>query len=222
MFGGLGVKAGGATYPRSYLTHEFDNIKRCAERLLHMNHMHRSIRRPTTFLAMGLTIALLAACSGGGGGAIVSPSAGGDATGVVLKVSQSDLGMILTDADGRTLYAFTKDTPEKSACSGDCAATWPALTVASGQQASAGDGATGESIHNITRDDGATQVSYGGHPLYYYAADTAAGDTNGQGAGGIWFALTGDGELVAAAASPSASASSSASASASASGGPRY
>lgn len=166
---------------------------------------------------MGLTIMLLAACSGAGSGATASPSTSGAASGVVLKVSQSDLGMILTDADGRTLYAFTKDTAEKSACSGDCAANWPALTVASGQQASAGDGATGEWIHSITRDDGATQVSYGGHPLYYYAADTAAGDTNGQGTGGIWFALTGDGQLVQASASPSASAAASASESESAS-----
>ena len=167
---------------------------------------------------MGLTIMLLAACSGAGSGATASPSSSGAA--VVLKVSQSDLGMILTDADGRTLYAFTKDTAEKSACSGDCAANWPALTVVSGQQASAGDGATGEWIHSITRDDGTTQVSYGDHPLYYYAADTTAGDTNGQGTGGIWFALTGDGQLVQASASPSASAAASASESESTSASP--
>jgi predicted lipoprotein with Yx(FWY)xxD motif len=217
----VAVNVACGVYPGPYLDDALDIDEDHAERLSSVNHLHRSIRRPTTFLAVGLLIVLLAACSGAGSGATSSPSAGA-ASGVVLKVSQSDLGMILTDADGRTLYAFTKDTAEKSACSGDCAANWPALTVASGQQASAGDGATGEWIHTITRDDGTTQVSYGGHPLYYYAADTAPGDTIGQGTGGIWFALTGDGQLVEASASPSAEASASAAASASSGGAYDY
>jgi predicted lipoprotein with Yx(FWY)xxD motif len=206
----------GTVYPGPYLIHELDNDEGDAERLLYVNRMHRSIRRPTTFLAMGLTIILLAACSRGAGtGATASPSAGGGTSGVVLKVSQSDLGMILTDADGRTLYTFTKDTADKSACAADCTPNWPPLTVPSGASASAGDGTTGEWIHSLIRDDGTTQVSYGGHPLYHYAGDQASGDTNGQGVDGQWFALTGDGQLVQASASPSASASASTEASAS-------
>jgi predicted lipoprotein with Yx(FWY)xxD motif len=116
-----------------------------------------------------------------------------------------------------------KDTGAKSACTdAKCVATWPALTVPSGQQASAGDGATAEWIHSITRDDGSTQVSYGGHPLYYFSGDKAAGDTNGEGLLGQWFAVSGDGQPVQASAPASASPSASASASESASGGYGY
>jgi predicted lipoprotein with Yx(FWY)xxD motif len=183
-----------------------------------MNDMHSAAgafrpARPLSLLGIGLAALLLAACSGGVGSGATASSTGssGAASAIQLKVSQSGLGMILTDATGRTLYAFTKDTAEKSACNGDCATKWPALTVPAGQQASAGDGTTGEWIHSITRDDGASQVSYGGHPLYYYAPDKAAGDTNGQGVGGVWFAVTGDGQLVEASAPASASPSAGAS-----------
>jgi predicted lipoprotein with Yx(FWY)xxD motif len=189
-----------------------------------VNRINPFARRPAALLATSLAAVLLAACSRGGvgAGATATPSTAGTSS-VQLKVAQSNLGMILTDASGRTLYAFMKDTGDKSACTdAKCVATWPALTVPSGQQASAGDGATAEWIHSITRDDGSTQVSYGGHPLYYFSGDKAAGDTNGEGLLGQWFAVSGDGQPVQASAPASASPSASASASESASGGYGY
>ena len=82
---------------------------------------------------------------------------------------------------GMTVYTFTKDVKDsgKSACSGGCIATWPALTVPAGSTPTAGDGVTG-TLGTITReDDGTLQVTYNGLPLYFFKNDKAEGDTNG-------------------------------------------
>jgi predicted lipoprotein with Yx(FWY)xxD motif len=87
----------------------------------------------------------------------------------------------LTGEDGKTLYVFGKDTADsgKSACgAGACADNWPALTVESLDEIKADSGVTGK-VALITRDDGKMQVTYKGLPLYYFAGDKAAGDTNG-------------------------------------------
>ena len=86
-----------------------------------------------------------------------------------------------------TLYLFTKDSPNTSVCTGDCIATWPAL-AASGAP-TGGDGVDASKLGTMTRADGTTQVTYAGWPLYFYAKDKAAGDTTGQGVGGVWFAV---------------------------------
>ena len=99
------------------------------------------------------------------------------------------LGDILVGEDGKTLYVFTKDTGGKSVCNGDCAAKWPPFVLEEGETIAGGDGVTG-TLATIARDDGAMQVTYDGAPLYYFAADTAAGDVNGQGLNGVWFAAT--------------------------------
>ena len=109
-----------------------------------------------------------------------SEAAGGSVTLTVVK--NATLGDFLAGADGMTLYAFTPDaTPGKSTCNGDCATNWPPLV-----EAVAGTGVSG-TIATFARDDGSNQVSYNGKPLYYFAGDKAAGDTNGQGVGGKWF-----------------------------------
>jgi predicted lipoprotein with Yx(FWY)xxD motif len=94
-------------------------------------------------------------------------------------------GKYLAGADGKTLYVFSPDTANKSACTGSCATNWPPLTVAAGGSAPTATGATG-TLATFTRDDGTTQVSYNGKPLYYFGNDKAAGDTNGQGVAGKW------------------------------------
>jgi len=110
-----------------------------------------------------------------GGGSTYSVAA---ATGAV--------GTYLTGEDGKTLYVFSKDTtPGKSACSGDCAGNWPPFTLDAGESAVDGTGVSGK-IDTITRDDGTKQVTYNGKPLYYFAGDSAAGQTNGQGVAGLW------------------------------------
>ena len=108
-----------------------------------------------------------------------------------VAVASSKLGDILVDAS-RHLYAFTKDKGDQSACSGECATNWPALTGA----ATAGTGAQAALVSTAMQADGSSQVTYGGKPLYHFAGDTKAGDTNGQGVGSVWFAVTRDGQLV--------------------------
>jgi predicted lipoprotein with Yx(FWY)xxD motif len=116
------------------------------------------------------------------------------AGGVTVAVANSRLGDILVDADGRTLYAFTKDKGDQSACSGECAANWPALTGT----ATAGTGVQAALLSTATQASGDAQVTYDGRPLYYFAGDAKPGDTNGQGVGNVWYAVAADGQLVGA------------------------
>jgi predicted lipoprotein with Yx(FWY)xxD motif len=157
------------------------------------------------FAAAALLAALtvvLAACGGnddGGLGTAATPApattAAPAAGGVTVAVTSSELGDILVDGDGRTLYAFTKDQGDKSVCSGQCADNWPALTG----DATAGTGAQAGLLSAAMQADGSNQVSYGGKLLYHFAGDAKAGDTNGQGVGKVWFVVGADGELVKAA-----------------------
>lgn len=127
-----------------------------------------------------------------------SPTVGVPVTGAAtVEVSESaDFGPILVDGQGRSLYLFTNDTQNSGAstCADDCLAEWPALTT-DGDPA-AGEGVDASLLGTITRDDGSIQVTYNGWPLYYFADDTAAGDTNGQGLGDVWFLVTPAGEAV--------------------------
>ena len=114
-----------------------------------------------------------------------------------VEVSESaDFGPILVDGAGMSLYLFTNDTQNSGAstCADDCLAAWPAL-LSDGDPV-AGEGVDAALLGTITRDDGTTQVTYNGWPLYYYAEDAAAGDTNGQGVGDVWFLVTPEGEAV--------------------------
>ncbi|MGW4209956.1 COG4315 family predicted lipoprotein [Lentzea sp. NPDC004789] len=108
-----------------------------------------------------------------------------------VKVAQSDLGPILVDQSGRTLYAFTKDENKPSACDADCIAVWPALTAQSTVDAKGGADAS-----LVSRVEDSSQAVYGKWPLYYYVGDQVAGDLNGQGVDGEWFAVAPDGALV--------------------------
>ena len=117
---------------------------------------------------------------GAGGPETTAAQAAGGAT---VAVASSQLGDILVDAEGRTLYAFTKDKGDQSACSGDCAASWPALTGT----ATAGTGAQASLLSTSMQADGTSQVTYDGRPLYYFAGDTKPGDTKGQAVGNVWF-----------------------------------
>ena len=148
----------------------------------------------------------LAACSNSSYGAAGSTSTSTVAAGTAATVATADvgqLGTVLVDGTGRTLYLFTNDTGTSSTCSGDCATTWPALTTKG--DATAGTGAQSSKLGTTTRDDGTTQVTYAGHPLYLYSGDTAAGDSNGEGVGDIWFAVTVQGTPAQASAGGSSS-----------------
>jgi predicted lipoprotein with Yx(FWY)xxD motif len=119
-----------------------------------------------------------------------SPSA----TGTAVNLGDSSLGKILVDGTGLTLYAFTADSADKSACAGDCATTWPPLT--SDAAPTLGTGLDAEDFKTIARDDGSTQVTFYGLPLYHFSGDTGPGDTNGQGLGGKWYVVDAEGKLI--------------------------
>jgi predicted lipoprotein with Yx(FWY)xxD motif len=121
--------------------------------------------------------------------AATTPAAGGAEGGTTVKVATAgSLGQVLTDAQGLTLYTFTKDTPNsgKSAASGAVLQAWPPLYV-DGTPTKA-DSVSGD-LGTITTA-GKQQVTYKGMPLYHYAGDGAPGETNGQGIGGVWFVAT--------------------------------
>lgn len=111
-----------------------------------------------------------------------------------VAVSETAMGMVLVNAEGMTLYAFTQDSADQSACTGGCADFWPPLTVEDSPVA--GEGVNADMLGTLTRADGSTQVSYDGHPLYTYSEDAAPGDVNGQGFNGAWYVVGPDGQLI--------------------------
>jgi predicted lipoprotein with Yx(FWY)xxD motif len=132
----------------------------------------------------GLTILAVAALSVAGSAAGGREALAQGSPTVLTRTTA--LGTVLTGANGNTLYTFDRDTPGVSNCSGNCATTWPPLTLASGNPpAPAG---VGGAFAVITRADGGRQVTYNGAPLYFYGPDTGPGDTSGDGVGGVWHA----------------------------------
>jgi predicted lipoprotein with Yx(FWY)xxD motif len=111
-----------------------------------------------------------------------------------LKVKKDAAhGAILTDAEGKSVYLFTPDTTSgESACYDQCAENWP--PVAPSDELKLPEGVPG-TLGTIERTDGGQQVTYNDIPLYFYAADSAAGDVNGQGVGGVWFVVHPGAEL---------------------------
>jgi predicted lipoprotein with Yx(FWY)xxD motif len=110
---------------------------------------------------------------------------------VALKVAEiDDLGPVVTDAEGFTLYRFDGDKPGESTCDGECAAAWPPATVAGENFTAEGVGAVG----SIVRKDGSRQLTVGGVPQYRFAKDSKPGETKGQGLQGKWFATGKNGE----------------------------
>ncbi|WP_067535859.1 hypothetical protein [Nocardia crassostreae] len=114
------------------------------------------------------------------------------ANAVQLNVtSDQKIGQYVSDGTGRSLYRFDNDTanPPVSNCAGQCAATWPPLTVARDQSLFA-SGVDPQLVGFIERADGSCQITVGGWPVYYFSKDTKAGDLLGQGVGGTWFAVS--------------------------------
>jgi predicted lipoprotein with Yx(FWY)xxD motif len=138
---------------------------------------------------------------GGKGGASSKPasttasSGGGGGAAVVSVATAPKLGQIIVDTKGFTLYDFHKDKGTKSSCYGACAGVWPPLTSEGTPQAKGG--AVASQLGTTKRSDGTVQVTYAGHPLYTYTADTKPGEANGNdfsSYGGEWYALQPSGE----------------------------
>src|SRR5258708_39398736 len=138
-------------------------------------------------IAGAIASALLGAACGG-----TSP-----ATGTTIAVATSKLGQILVDGKGMTVYLFVVDKGTTSNCYTSCVTIWPPVLTTGAAQA--GAGANASLLGTTTRTDGKTEVTYAGHPLYYFVQDKAAGDITGQGIngfGGLWWVLSPSGAAI--------------------------
>jgi predicted lipoprotein with Yx(FWY)xxD motif len=181
----------------------------------------RTSRKISLALKLGLPLAaagvFAAACSSGGSHASdPSPTsaAAHNSSASTVDVRASNGKTFLTDGSGRSLYLWTPDSNTMSMCSGACAAAWPPLTAKGAP--TAGTGVTPTDLGTIGRSGGTKQVTYAGHPLYYFAGDNGAGQTNGEGSnefGAPWYLVAPSGQQItslnAAPMQPSPAASSS-------------
>ncbi|HMC70587.1 MAG TPA: hypothetical protein VKJ07_15630 [Mycobacteriales bacterium] len=156
-------------------------------------------------VAYGISLlALIAAACGGTG-----PSAGASSpassassspasTGEKIAVANNPkYGQILVDDKGMTVYLFVQDTSTSSTCYTQCAAFWPPVLTDGKPQA--GTGADASLLGTTTRTDGKVEVTYAGHPLYYFVKDKAPGDTTGQGVNGfgaLWWVMKPSGDPI--------------------------
>lgn len=143
----------------------------------------------TTAAAAG-AVALLAAGCGGSGTKTASSTA-------TVAVQKSKLGEMLVDAKGRSLYLFEKDKGTASTCFGACASTWPPYLTTG--KAKPGGAAVAGLIGTTKRKDGGNEVTYHGHPLYYYSGDQSPGDIKGQKLnqfGAEWYVLSPKGDKI--------------------------
>lgn len=121
---------------------------------------------------------------------------GSDETTATVQVTETEAyGEILTGPDGETLYLFESDEQGAgvSTCQDGCADSWPPLTAEG--DPTAGEG-VGTALDAFEREDGDTQVTANGWPLYYYSNDEAPGDIEGQGVNDVWFVLDATGTPV--------------------------
>lgn len=147
-------------------------------------------------------------------------SAAAPTAGLTVSAVRAAAGTYLTGASGRAVYLWLADKNGQSACSGACAQVWLPVTASATPTASGGVNAA--NLGTITRSDGKKQVTYMGHPLYYFVGDTHAGTTKGQGVNGFgakwWLVAPSGSPITGAGTSTAASSSSSSSSSSSASG----
>jgi predicted lipoprotein with Yx(FWY)xxD motif len=118
----------------------------------------------------------------------------GSAETVDLKSISGIPGMALVDEDGKALYLWEADKNGTSTCTGPCAAAWPPVTTSGAPLA--GSGVDKALLGTVKRADGTEQVTYNGHPLYYYVGDTGPGTAKGQGSkdfGASWYVLSAKG-----------------------------
>lgn len=118
-------------------------------------------------------------------------------TSATVSLRKTKLGPVLVNARGHTLYLFVKDRNGRSACTGSCARFWPPLL--SRGKPTGGPGIKGSLLGTTRRSGGGLQVTYNRHPLYSYALDRRAGQTNGQGSlnfGARWWAVSARGTAV--------------------------
>jgi predicted lipoprotein with Yx(FWY)xxD motif len=153
---------------------------------------------PKLVAPLAVAVLALGACSGYGDDSSDDAGEAASATGqaasaALVGTGSTPLGDVLTTAEGKTLYGLTEDQGGSPTCAGDCASTWPPVLVDSAELP---EGLDPEVYSVVQRDDGAYQLAAGGWPLYSFAADTEPGDVEGQGSGGVWYAVAPGGQLL--------------------------
>jgi predicted lipoprotein with Yx(FWY)xxD motif len=164
-------------------------------------------------VAAALLAAACSSSSSSGSAASSAPTAGSSnaaasTTGTVIKTTAGSTGAFLTDKSGRAVYLWVKDGKNMSSCSGACAGAWPPVTATGTVTASGSVKAS--DLGTITRSDGTKQVTYDGHPLYYFSGDSGAGQTSGQGNDGFgakWWLVSPSGAQITSADNASTSGS---------------
>jgi predicted lipoprotein with Yx(FWY)xxD motif len=147
----------------------------------------------------GVVVLAIVAAGCGGGVEVTSQATTTTAPGgMTLTVERSPVGPILATGNGHTLYDFAIDTPTRSRCtSSACVFLWPPLLVTGAPRV--GPGVNKALVGTIHRSTGATQVTYGGHPLYTWSSDTKAGMVTGQALlneGGYWYVVSTSGRPI--------------------------
>lgn len=158
-----------------------------------------------TLAVLTAAVPLVAGCGGDGTGGesgghyggkgpetteTTAPAGAESGAAVVTATMIGDLGKVIVDSEGFTLYDFHKDRGTTSSCYGACAQAWPPLLTAGDPQA--GEGAVAAKLGTTERKDGTTQVTYAGHPLYTFSEDTKPGEARGndvEAFGAEWYAL---------------------------------
>jgi predicted lipoprotein with Yx(FWY)xxD motif len=153
---------------------------------------------PVAGLLLALALVLTGCNSSGSGGIYGNGSSGGTGgtgtaggSGSAAQIGTTvigNVGTVLDDGRGFTLYHLSTETGGQIKCTDSCVQTWPPLVISSGQATASGD--LSAKLGTLQRPDGSTQVTFDGMPLYTYAGDSAPGQANGQGVGGVWFAVT--------------------------------
>jgi predicted lipoprotein with Yx(FWY)xxD motif len=168
---------------------------------------HITLRASRTRLGailLGLTTAVLVAACGSSATSHTTTQAASTATsaaaattskaatrGVAIATAHGANATYLTGASGRAVYLWVADAKNMSSCAGACAQAWPPVTASGGTVAT--DGVNTADLGTIVRSDGTKQVTYDGHPLYYFAGDPKAGSITGQGSdsfGAKWWLVS--------------------------------
>ncbi|MGH3413735.1 MAG: COG4315 family predicted lipoprotein [Marmoricola sp.] len=157
--------------------------------------MDAGSRRRAAMLALPAFALVVAACGSGSSG---SQGGSGGSGPVTISTGSSSGTTYLTDGSGRAVYLWAAEQGQPL-CSGACAGAWPPVTT-TGKPGTSGK-AVASDVGTVKRDDGSRQVTYDGHPLYYYAQDGGPGSTSGEGSNGFgakWWLLAPSGSAVTA------------------------
>ena len=164
----------------------------------------KSIGRNHSYGVLATVVVLAAACGGSSGagtaGTTPSATAAPDASmhHAALDVSNTRFGKILVDEQGRALYLFAADKTSDSTCYEACATAWPPMLTDKGATTGAMQGVNASLAGTTARKDGTVQVTYNGHPLYYYDGDKP-GEVKCQGVvnfGGAWYVVDPNGSAI--------------------------